>query len=146
MIPPFEESGLLPPGVHEAIWQEIADRFGGNERREALLDGLRLALLALKEAGCRVAYVDGSFVTESETPGDFDACWDPRGINFLRLDPTLYDFEAGRRAQKRKFGGELFPMDFTVGPDGETFLEAFQKAKLTRQPKGIVMIDLERFR
>jgi hypothetical protein len=30
MIPPFDRSGLLPSGVHEATWAEVAARFGGN--------------------------------------------------------------------------------------------------------------------
>jgi hypothetical protein len=29
MIPPFNELGFLPPGVHAATLAEIRDRFGG---------------------------------------------------------------------------------------------------------------------
>ena len=33
-IPPFDqESGLLPPGEHEAGWEEIQARLGWNARR-----------------------------------------------------------------------------------------------------------------
>lgn len=41
-------------------------RFGSSLRRVELLDGLRQALVALRDAGCRTAYVDGSFVAEKE--------------------------------------------------------------------------------
>jgi hypothetical protein len=107
MIPPFEESGLLLPGVHAATWQEVAARFGGNERRDALLEGLRRALQALKDAGCRVAYVDGSFVTSKETPGDFDACWERYGVDYrhlalrFRSRPSSTETHVRRRALSR---------------------------------------------
>jgi hypothetical protein len=41
-------------------------------RRRTLLAGLREALGALREAGCRTVYLDGSFVTAKEAPEDFD--------------------------------------------------------------------------
>ena len=28
MIPPFNENGYLPPGIHKASLEEIAERFG----------------------------------------------------------------------------------------------------------------------
>ena len=36
-----------------------------------------------------MVYVDGSFVTEKETPGDFDACWEMDGIDPIKLDPIF---------------------------------------------------------
>ncbi len=79
MIPPFDERGNLPPGIHKADWTELEAAFGGSPRRVALLAGLREALASLRRAGCRTAYIDGSFVTAKEEPGDFDACWDAVG-------------------------------------------------------------------
>lgn len=38
LIPPFDTRGNLPPGVHVAQWEEIHDKFGGNEWRRDLLD------------------------------------------------------------------------------------------------------------
>src|ERR1700676_3010297 len=93
-------TGNLPVGVHDASWQELVAAFGSNDTRQRLLDGLRRALLALKAAGCQRAYVDGSFVTAKETPGDFDGCWELAGVNASLLDPVLLDFAAKRAAQK----------------------------------------------
>jgi hypothetical protein len=143
MIPPFDPDGDLPPGLHWASWDEIAERFGGTERRVALLDGLRRALVALKAAGCRTAYIDGSFVTTKEDPRDFDGCWEPDGVDLRRLDPTLYDFAVGRRAQKRKYGGELFPANFIANAAGFKFFDLFQTESSTGKPKGMVAINLE---
>ena len=143
MIPPFDNHGLLPTGIHEATWSEVVSRFGGSDRRLALLAGLNRALTVLRSAGCKRVYIDGSFVTAKVEPEDFDACWDPDGVDYRRIDPVLYDFEAGRRAQKRKYLGELFPTPFQAGPKGLTILEFFQLDAISSRSKGIVVISLE---
>jgi hypothetical protein len=41
MIPPFDDSGFLPPGVHSATLAEIRGRFGGpSEIRRAQMDSI----------------------------------------------------------------------------------------------------------
>lgn len=142
MIPSFDERGNLPPGIHKADWNELEAAFGGSPRRVALLAGLREALASLQSAGCRTAYVDGSFVTAKEEPGDFDACWDAVGADPDALDPALLDFSDRRKAQKERFGGELFPADIAAEPAGTRFLDYFQHDRDTGDPKGIVEIDL----
>ncbi|MGH2560001.1 MAG: DUF6932 family protein [Thermomicrobiales bacterium] len=143
MIPPFTDDGVLPPGIHWATWREVAERFGGTDSRERLLEGLKRALIALRDAGCQTAYIDGSFITTKSDPRDFDACWESEGVDLQRLDPTLCDFDAGRRSQKRKYGGELFPASFPVDAAGSVMLDFFQQDKVTTARKGIVAIDLE---
>jgi hypothetical protein len=107
-----------------------------------LLDGLHRALIALKTAGCGTAYVNGSFTSATPDPGDFNGCWDTDGVDYRRLDPILYDFEIGRLAQKRKYGGEFFPTPFQAGTSGERILDFYQRDKETRRPKGILVVDL----
>lgn len=143
MIPPFSDSGNLPRGIHDATWDEIVERFGTNERRRELLDGLRRALDNLRAAGCRRAYLDGSFATAKEEPEDFDACWEANGVDIGRLDPALLTFANRRAAQKERFRGELFPADWAADPHGTRFLDFFQRDKLGGEPKGIVALDLE---
>lgn len=142
-IPPFSDSGNLPEGVHHATWDEIVDRFGTNERRRELLEGLRRALDSLQTAGCRRAYLDGSFVTTKDEPGDFDACWEAAGVNPDQLDPVLLTFANRRAAQKTRFGGELFPADWEADPHGTRFVDYFQQDNVTGERKGIVALDLE---
>lgn len=146
-LPPFDADGNLPPGIHSAAWDEFRERFGGNERRQTLLVGLRTALDSLCRAGCRTVYVDGSFVTFKEEPGDFDACWDAEGVDPDQLDPELLTFDRGRAVQKAKYGGELFVADWVAeqGSDGMLirFLDFFQRDKRTGHQKGIVVIDLQ---
>lgn len=104
---------------------------------------MKEAFYSLKRAGCKVAYIDGSFVTSKYRPKDFDACWEVEGVNPSLLDPVLLDFSDGRKAQKLKYGGELFPASVPNGSTGKTFLEFFQTDRETGERKGIVAIDLE---
>jgi hypothetical protein len=142
MIPPFDAIGNLPPGVHWATWQELADRFGKTPHRRRFLAGLKAALDSEREAGCRTVYIDGSFVTAKQVPNDFDACWDIDGVDPGLLDPILLIFDYGRAAQKVKYLGELFPAQFNEGDSGTTFLEFFQIDKESGHSKGIIAIGL----
>jgi len=143
MLPQFNASGLLPPGIHTAEWQEFESRFRSSPRRAWLLAGLQNGLLALRNAGCRVAYVDGSFVTHKEDPGDFDTLWESAGVKGELLDCTFLDFDAGRMKQKLKYRGEFFPIHAFVSEAGVTFLEFFQRDKDSGEPKGIVRLELD---
>ncbi len=142
MLPDFESGGNLPPGVHWATWDEIVERFGTTQWRRELLEGFWGALDGLKRAGCRTVYLDGSFVTDKEVPGDFDACWDEVGVEMTLIDPVLLEFDRGRAAQKAKFRGEFFPASWTARMRGDVFLEFFQIDRETGEPKGIVALDL----
>lgn len=120
------------------MWDEVVDRFGWNERRRRLLDGLAEAISLLAEAGCQRVWLNGSFVTAKDEPGDFDACWDTAGVDFDDLDPVFLDLSNGRAAQKERFGGELFP-NVIESDSGLVFSEFFQVERDTTR-KGIVLI------
>jgi len=140
------ENGDLPPGVHPAAWSEIEARFGFNARRHRLLEGFRVACEVLRTAGCRLVYLDGSFVTRKEHPGDFDACWDTQDVDDEKLDPVFWDFSQGRAAQKRRFHGEFFPAQLPEGATGKAFVNFFRTNRISGEAKGIVMIRLSRRR
>ncbi len=144
VIPSFQPDGTLPVGVHWAEWPEFEVRYGSNPVRVKQLAGLREALRLLKSAGCRTVFVDGSFVTAVAFPGDFDACWDIRGVDSRLLDPVFLDFRNGRAAQKARFLGEFFPAQAPERRSGKVFLDFFQVDKRTGGNKGIVAIDLGR--
>lgn len=145
MIPKFNKSGNLPPGIHNASWEEFTERFGKNDRRKELLKGLEQATLNLKIAGCTLVYIDGSFISSKEIPGDYDGCWKIDGVNPDLLDPIFLDEDdlANERVkQKEKYGGEMFPADIPEGMSGKTFLEFFQLDGSTGETKGIIAIEL----
>lgn len=141
VLPPYSETGNLPPGIHPAAtWKEFVARFGGTPRRRALLVGLRAGLRSLQAAGCGLVYIDGVFVTSEPHPESFTAAWNIRGVDPQRLDPVLLRFDAGRVAQRAKYLGEFFPVEL---PDGETslaFIHLFQTDRDTGAAKGVVAL------
>lgn len=139
MLPPFDpETGRLPEGEHVAPWDEVVERFGWTQRRRKLLDGLAEEVEILEAAGCRRLWLNGSFVTAKDEPGDFDVCWDTDGVDLDVLDPVVLDLSNARAAQKERFGGELFPNVVESG-SGLVFAEFFQNERDTGR-KGIVLI------
>ncbi len=141
MIPAFDENNNLPPGIYEATWQEICDRYGYTVYRRKLLEGLKEGLQNLKSVGCQIVYLDGSFITAKERPGDFDVCYKDDDVFFDSLwfnFPTLYKF--GGDAQKAKYRGEFFPAT-SYAKAKITILDFFQKDRDNNQ-KGIIQINL----
>jgi hypothetical protein len=132
---------VLPAGVHVATFLEVQATFATNNRRRELFNGLIDAAVSLFNAGCGLLYLDGSYVTEKPMPADYDACWDPTGVDPKRLDPIFMDFTNKRQAQKSKFKGEFFPS--TLGnTSSQPFLGFFQTDRFTGQRKGILSIFL----
>lgn len=149
MIPPYIYSdkatyGVLPPGVHEASLSEIEERFAITAHRMSLFRGIVAVAINLKDAGCTMLYLDGSYVTEKEIPSDFDGCWEPKGVIARMLDPVLLNFDNKRAAQKAKYGGELFPSSWPATQiSDKTFFQFFQQNKETGEPKGLIGLRLD---
>src|SRR5262245_57146653 len=130
MIPPLIEirgapHRVLPPGIHWSTLAETGARFATNEHRLKLFGGFTSVAEALRVAGCKTIYLDGSFTTDKELPKDYDGCWEPAGVQVERLDPILLDFSNLRAAQKQKYLGEMF-LATTTEISGSTFLDFFQ--------------------
>lgn len=136
MLPPFDQDGALPAGVHDATWEEIRAHFGGTDHRMALLVGIRRVIDELRDAGCQGIWLDGSFVTAKEHPGDFDLCYDLASTDVSRLHSTLRTLR-DRTAMKERYGGDILPTDPAM-----PFLEFFQTDRDGRA-KGIVRVDLK---
>jgi hypothetical protein len=134
---------VLPPGIHWASLTEVGLRFGQTAHRAWLFEGVTQLAAALERANCARMYLDGSFVTEKIRPNDFDGCWDAINVNVALLDPVLLNFGNGRLAQKQKYRGEMFIANGQNSGAG-TFLEFFQRDKLTGFSKGIVGVDLKK--
>lgn len=141
MMSVFTAEGELPPGIHYATWEEIFDCFGKTEYRRTLLNGMLSAFRALQHAGCTLIFLDGSFVTLEANPNDYDGCWEIEGVCLELLDPILLDFTNESKAQKKKFGGELYPM-LPASDDQPALFQVFQCSREGR-PKGIVAMRLD---
>jgi hypothetical protein len=73
MIPPLNEHGYLPPGIHPATLDEIEERFGQeSEIRRAEMQSVRWLVPLAKTAGVLRIILNGSFVTDVFEPNDVD--------------------------------------------------------------------------
>jgi hypothetical protein len=140
---PFEPStGYLPEGVHNMALGEFMHSFVWNGWRRLLCSGLARAIASLQVAGCRAVIVDGSFVTAKDMPGDWDAAFDPVGVDPAQLDPILIKHDDGRKAMRAKYLGDMFPWSAVAcGASGSIYHQFFQKDR-AGQPKGIVELKL----
>jgi hypothetical protein len=142
MLPDFDQNGNLPPGEHACTWTAFTQHFAWNTHRAIMIGGLRAALTSLHTCGCQTAWIDGSFTTDKDKPGDIDVCYDITDFAKLKLlEPTLLDFTNARASMKQKFSCECFPAHLPAEPGGLTFLEFFQVSK-NQHAKGIVKLDL----
>src|SRR4051812_15638029 len=73
MIPEFNPQGYLPPGVHPATLEEIAERFGARpELRRTQMESVRWMVELARQAGIQRIVLNGSFVTDILEPNDVD--------------------------------------------------------------------------
>ncbi|MXV79715.1 MAG: hypothetical protein F4X58_06500 [Chloroflexi bacterium] len=130
----------MPKGIHQASWKEIVDVLGFSTRRAWLLEGLQDALAELARSGCRLAYLDGSFVTEKRDPGDYDLCWEMDGVDIAGLDPILTRVTPPRAEQHAKYRGDILP-NLVEESSGVPLVDYFQLDKETGESKGIAALD-----
>jgi hypothetical protein len=73
MIPPFDDNGYLPPGIHEASLEEIEARFGReSELRRVQMESINWLVDLASRVGVVRLVVNGSFVTDKYEPNDVD--------------------------------------------------------------------------
>ena len=75
MVPKFNANGYLPKGVHKATLSEIKQRFGSSaSKRKELFKGFQtlVKLLRKHEKYIERFLLNGSFVTDKNSPKDFD--------------------------------------------------------------------------
>jgi len=132
LVVPVLVDGRLPPGQWAATWEEVVATFGTTPWRQHLLDGCRRALAALRAAGCRRAWIDGSFVTAKAHPEDIDGCYDPIGMDRAQLHPALCDLSPGRPLQKPSSAASSFPTSSRPDP---AFLRGVLPTRPRRRPQ-----------
>jgi hypothetical protein len=73
MIPPLNDDGYLPAGIHGATLEEVAARFGlESELRRVQMESLHWLVDLARRAGVERIIVNGSFVTDKLEPNDVD--------------------------------------------------------------------------
>jgi predicted nucleotidyltransferase len=81
--PEFNDSGDLPPGIHQSTLTDVIEYFGkGNLRRSIMAARLQRIFTLAKETGHVLRFIIfGSFVTAKQNPQDIDI--------FLLMDDTF---------------------------------------------------------
>jgi hypothetical protein len=124
MIPPFDEAGELPPGLHPATWPEFSARFCRfvqSDRRLSLCQQLEQLMNDARTSGIVTRIlVGGSMVRATAEPNDFDC--------IVVLHPTT-QYEALRpdqlqiadaRSARSRYLGDIF-----VAREGQSTLALY---------------------
>jgi hypothetical protein len=127
MIPPFNESGYLPPGIHSATLDEIDARFGRqSDLRRVQMESVRWMVDLAVRAGVKRIVLNGSFVTDIMEPNDVDGVLlfpvsGPRDDDaFEELDSGLpfLDVELVEQPEFDEFVNDVFAVDRYSDPKG----------------------------
>jgi hypothetical protein len=106
MIPPFDEFGCLPPGIHPATLNEIESRFGQlSELRRVQMESVRWMVDLALRAGAERIVLNGSFVTDIMEPNDVD-CVLLIGRGFPAEAAAGTEFDAGLPFMEMKLVGQ----------------------------------------
>lgn len=139
-IPNLNSEGLLPEGVHQTSMIEVKVKFGNsNKHRVFLMGKLILVLANLCAAGVVNVWIDGSFVTDKEIPGDIDICWEYYpGVNRNILDSVFF---RSQKEIKNKYSLHVFPTGAWAGEDWVSFFQRVRNP-VTMKTKGILFVKL----
>jgi hypothetical protein len=133
MIPPFDESGLLPAGVHRATLAEIAARFGSiSELRRVQMESVGWMVDAAVRAGVRRIVLNGSFATNTMEPNDVDCV-----LLLVAGQPRDRDAMKELRA-----GFPFLDIKLVGQPDFDEYVNFTFATDRAGTPKGIVEVVL----
>jgi len=127
MIPGFDDNGYLPPGVHPATLEEIAQRFGEeSEIRQAEMQSLRWLVDLVRRAGIKRLVINGTFVTDVVEPNDVDCALlvdlnspaDPKTERELAAGFPFLDIQLANQAAFDGLIGRIFATDRDYVPKG----------------------------
>ena len=141
-LPPFTETGDLPPGIYRATLEEVIDHFGASSpRRRAVASRLgRIYHVAMSTGQVARFVVFGSFVTAKPYPNDVDL--------FLLMEDS---FDAGILAGEARllfdhanadahFGASVFWLRRLAALGGEQATIEYWQTRRDKGLRGIVEI------
>jgi hypothetical protein len=131
MIPPFNEHGYLPPGIHRATMKEIAERFGqGSELRRDQMESLGWLVDLARRAGVQRLIINGSFVTDALEPNDVD-CVLLSVSDFPRDEAAVDEIEEGL---------PFLHIDFVEREDFDVMVQKVFASDRVFVPKGMIEV------
>ena len=145
-LPPFDEQGDLPVGVHQSTITEVIERFGTHTLQRQLVTARlkRIYELARQTGKLQRFVVFGSYVTAKPAPNDVDIILVMQDdLTEQDYDPEVFPMFDHIRAQ-RELGASLFAIrpGFIFGETVDDFIAHWQiKRDLTDH--GIVEVIVE---
>lgn len=146
-IPPVNEHGWLPEGVHECTLDEVAARFGGFQRSDRRPQLWARFVEFVREArACGLVdaiVVDGSFISAASVPNDIDLILVVSAHHdfSVAFQPSEYNVLSKRRVHQH-FGFDVL-VARTDSEEYRRYEEFFQQVRLEpKRKKGIVRIRL----
>lgn len=146
-IPPFNEHGWLPEGIHDCTLEEAARQFGAfqssDQRPELWARFVEFVREAKASSRIEAILVDGSFVTAEPTPNDIDLVLVVFANHDFSVDLPLVQYTIlSQRRVRRRFGFDIV----VVKNDSKNLEQAIAFFQQVRQrpgaKKGIVRIRL----
>ncbi len=151
----FNKEGYLPQGIHELTLKEVENEFSKNksQRRHEIFENYKIHLNDIKNTDCCINHwIDGSFVTLKENPGDIDTLTEFDGFKVKKLG--IYDkiedivYNAPLRTNGCCHSFLVFKVPEYYGKDYEDYVYAkfrmlyilFPKIKNSRNLKGFVQL------
>jgi hypothetical protein len=131
MVPPLDDSGFLPPGIHPATLAEVDARFGReSELRRVQTESVRWMVDLAVRAGVQRIVLNGSFVTDIMEPNDVDCV--------LLIGPR---FPKDPAAERELLDGLPFlDIGFVDQEDFNEFVEVTFASDRLGAPKGMIEV------
>jgi len=124
---------------------QVKEAFAWNETRQVLYQGLLAAARNLAAAGVPAIWIDGSFTTAKDEPGDVDGCWEyVPSVNVDLVDPVFLDIRPPRKAMKAKYGVDFLVAGLRLADARGATVQEFFQIDRDGNPKGIVRVGLVR--
>jgi len=120
-------------------YEEVAYHFGKNPRRLKQLANALQFFRIFHACGCQWVYIDGSFVSTKEYPGDIDLCFDITSVDAETLEkefPAFFDPKAIGKIHRDlqchifTFSEEFMQFFDMLSEDREGNLKGFVKLNL----------------
>jgi len=144
-LPELNDTGHLPPGLHDCVLGEVLDRFASPKsgvRRVQLGVKLQEFVRDVIATECVVeVIVDGSFVTADASPSDIDVLLVVRtGFDRKRLKSSPNNLVFNHTQSRRFYKFDVF-WAYQESRTRSEYLEHFEKVKTaTDRRKGVVRI------
>ena len=141
---------LLDPGFHDLDLKQVEDlcvtQFSNNDRRGKIWERFNAFLNQLRSTGLDYElWLDGSFLTEKDTPADIDAVvfYDPIAVNLLPANhrATLGRLFTDRQVTKLRYLTDAFFIP-NVDPNDRMYWRGCFGFDRHDNPKGFVRFNL----